>query len=410
METTISHMLSPNRNQNKKYTFYYDESNNVRKLALSDKIDGYNIEHDEDKYSSVNFVLGGVAHLNDSSTADFDALKKSIMLQPTAKEIKRGHVASGDFISMLKSRKLKGLFEWLLQSDLYVQFFNLNMEYWAYLDIIDDCVLFCVEQNLLSFNSIEHFRHYQDVHKNELYNVVSSNRERFIKFLKFYDYPYIIGKEKDFLKEIHDIVLDHYDTLIYKPLATHDEKLNMNSLRKLLEICVENGMDDFTLTTDFRSETKKEKPKVSENGDQDDNSDNYLVDAFAVFYRYRGMDFPNSKHIFDVEEVVKENFESSLPHDQELVKLDYQFDVSHNNLFIQVSDVVAGVIQKYFAYLNANRIEDIINVRDNLNPIQKTNLGLFRDLINKSDSECKQLLFYVMSMREHEKHYQFTFA
>lgn len=403
-------MLLPNRLQNKKYTFYYDESNNVRKLALSDKIDGYNIEHDEDKYSSFNFVLGGVAHLNDLSTADFDALKKSIMLQPTANEIKRDHVATGDFIFMLNSRKLKGLFEWLLQSDLYVQYFNLNMEYWAYLDIIEDCVEFCLEKNLLSFNSMEHHRHYQDVHKDELYKVVSSNREKFIRFLKSYDYPYFTGKEKSFLKELHDIVLDHYNTLLYKPLAAQDEKLHMNSLRELLEMCIKSEMDDFTLTTDFRFEAKEEKPKSSEDGDQDDSSDNYLVDAFAVFYRYRGMAFPNSKHIFDVEEVVKESFESSLPHDGELKKLDYQFNVSHDNLFIQVSDVVAGVFQKYFAYLNANRIEDIKNVRDNLNPIQKANLKLFRELINKSDSENKQLLFYVMSMLEHEKHYQFTFA
>ncbi|MGX6571888.1 hypothetical protein ACWM58_01320 [Klebsiella quasipneumoniae] len=184
----------------------------------------------------------------------------------------------------------------------------------------------------------------------------------------------------------------------------------MDSLRELLEMCIENEMEDFTLTTDFRYEVEEDKSKASEDEGQDDSSDNYLVDAFAVFYRYRGMDFPNSKHIFDVEEVVKESFESSLPHDEELVNLDYQFDVSHDNLFIQVSDVVAGVFQKYFAYLNANRIEDIKNVRDNLNPIQKANLELFRKLINKSDSENKKLLFYVMSMLEHEKHYQFTFA
>lgn len=407
-------MLSPIKRQNKKYTFYYDESNNVRKLALSDKIDGYNIEHDEDKYSSFNFVLGGIAHLNDSSTADFDALKKAIMLQPTAKEIKRDHVATGDFIFMLNSRKLKGLFEWLLQSDLYVQYFNLNMEYWAYLDIIEDCVLFCMEKNTLGFNSIEHCRHYQDLHKDELYKVVSSNRERFIRFLKSYDYPYFIGKEKSFLKELHDIVLDHYNILRHKPLATQDEKLQMDSLRELLEMCIQNGMDDFTLTTDFRTESDEDEPDEDESEsaqeDKDDSSDNYLVDAFAVFYRYRGMEFPDSKHIFDVEEIVKESFEASIPHDEELVKLDYRFEVSHDNLFIQVSDVVAGVFQKYFAYLNANRIEDIKNVRDNLNPIQKANLDLFREIINKSDKENKQLLFYVMSMLEHEKHYQFTFA
>lgn len=403
-------MSLPTRLQNKKYTFYYDESNNVRKLALSDKIDGYNIEHDEDKYSSFNFVLGGVAHLNNSSTADFDELKKSIMLQPTAKEIKRDHIATGDFIFMLNSRKLKGLFEWLLQSDLYVQYFNLNMEYWAYLDIIEDCVQFCLENHLLEFSSIVHYRDYQNLHKDELYKIVSSNREKFIRFLKSYDYPYFTGKEKNFLKDLHDIVLHHYNILLYKPLATQDEKLRMDSLRELLEMCIQNGMNDFTLTTDFRFEAKEDKPKTSENGDQDDSSDNYLVDAFAIFYQYRGMQFPNSKHIFDVEEVVKESFESSLQYDEKLVNFDYQFDISHDNLFIQVSDVVAGVFQKYFAYLNANRIEGIKSVRDNLNPIQKANLALFRELINKSDSENKQFLFYVMSMAEHEKHYQFTFA
>lgn len=403
-------MLSPNKRQNKKYTFYYDESNNVRKLALSDKIDGYNIEHDEDKYSSFNFVLGGIAHLNDSSNADFDALKKAIMLQPTAKEIKRDHIATGDFIFMLNSRKLKGLFEWLLQSDLYVQYFNLNMEYWAYLDIIEDCVLFCMENELLEFDSMEHFRYYQDIHKDELYKVVSSDRENFIKFLKSYDYPYFTGNEKSFLKELHGIVLEHYNILRHKPLATQDEKLHMDSLRELIEMCIQNGMDDFTLTTDFRVEADEEKPESAQEEDQNDSSDNYLVDGFAFFYRHRGMEFPNSKHIFDVEEIVKESFEASIPHDEELVKLDYRFEVSHDNLFIQVSDVVAGVFQKYFAYLNANRIEDIKNVRDNLNPTQKANLDLFREIINKSDKENKQLLFYVMSMLEHEKHYQFTFA
>ena len=182
----------------------------------------------------------------------------------------------------------------------------------------------------------------------------------------------------------------------------------MDSLRELLEMCIQNGMDDFTLTTDFRTESDEDESEPAQE-DKDDSSDNYLVDAFAVFYRYRGMEFPDSKHIFDVEEIVKQSFEASIPHDEELVKLDYRFEVSHDNLFIQVSDVVAGVFQKYFAYLNANRIEDIKNVRDNLNPIQKANLDLFREIINKSDKENKQLLFYVMSMLEHEKHYQFTF-
>ena len=48
--------------KNDVYTFYYDESNNVRKLYLSKQIDGYNVDHDEDKNTGVNFILGGIAH------------------------------------------------------------------------------------------------------------------------------------------------------------------------------------------------------------------------------------------------------------------------------------------------------------------------------------------------------------
>lgn len=388
-------MLLPDKLQNKKYTFYYDESNNVRQLVLSNKIDGYNIEHDKDKCASFNFVLAGLAHLNDSSTANFEALKKAIGLQPTAKEIKTKHVATGDFITMLNSRKLSVFFEWLLNSDLYVQYFNLNMEYWGYVDIIEDCVGFCLKKKLLNFNSDEHFRDYLDAHKNELYKVIRSNRENFIKFIKSYDYPYFEGKENKFLKELYKIVFDNYNTTIH----TQDENIHMNSLIELLELCLLYEMDDFTLTTDIR-------PSIGV-GNQNNNSDNYLVDAFYHFYLSRCMQFPNSKHVFDVEEVVKKAFQQY----PELAKLiNYTFDVSHNNLFIQISDVVAGVFQKYFTYLNFNSIEEIKNTRDLLNLTQKTNLELFRALIKKSDNENETLLFYVMSSSEHEKHYQFTFA
>ena len=131
--------MNPFPQQNKSYQFYYDESNNVRKLYLSKQIDGYNIDHDPDKHNSVNFVLAGVAHTGSSSSADFDDLRQRIQLQANAKEFKLKHLAKGDFLTMLTSKKLTAFFEWLLYGDLYLHYFHLNMEYWGYVDIIDDC-------------------------------------------------------------------------------------------------------------------------------------------------------------------------------------------------------------------------------------------------------------------------------
>ncbi|HEL5839660.1 TPA: hypothetical protein UOR19_003567, partial [Escherichia coli] len=261
--------------KNDVYTFYYDESNNVRKLYLSKQIDGYNVDHDEDKNTGVNFILGGIAHKGDSSTANFDALKKMIMLQSTAKEIKLKQIATGDFIYMLNSKKLTGFLEWLNESDLFIQYFNLNMEYWSYLDIIEDCVLFCMEKKLLRFYDEIQFRQYQDLHKDELYKVILNDKTSFIKELKSFDYPYLGGKEREFLKVMFNLTAEYAERIFNFPLSTLDEKLQINSLCDLLEMCIENGMEEFTFTLDERFDNE-----VRDN-------DNYILDAFTFFYRHR---------------------------------------------------------------------------------------------------------------------------
>lgn len=144
--------MNPFPQQNQSYQFYYDESNNVRKLYLSKQIDGYNIDHDPDKHNSVNFVLAGVAHTGSSSSADFDDLRQRIQLQANAQEFKLKHIAKGDFLTMLTSKKLTAFFEWLLYSDLYLHYFHLNMEYWGYVDIIDDCIHFGIQKGFIKIS------------------------------------------------------------------------------------------------------------------------------------------------------------------------------------------------------------------------------------------------------------------
>ncbi|HGS6329423.1 TPA: DUF3800 domain-containing protein [Klebsiella variicola subsp. variicola] len=375
--------------KNDVYTFYYDESNNVRKLYLSKQIDGYNVDHDEDKNTGVNFILGGVAHKGDSSTADFTVLKKTIMLQPTAKEIKLKQIATGDFIYMLKSKKLTAFLNWLNESDLFIQYFNLNMEYWSYLDIIEDCILFCMERKLLTFQDEIHFREYQDLHKDELYKVILNDKPSFIKELKSFDYPYLSGKEEQFLKTIFNFTAEYAEKVLNFPLSTQDEKLQIDSLCELLEMCIENGMNEFAFTLDERF------------GEDAKENDNYILDAFSFFYRQRALDFSQSKHIFDVEEIVKEEFDKQKEFDEDLANVDISFVVSDDNDFVQVSDVVAGLFQRYFQYINENKIIDVKSVRASLDKQQLRNIELFRAIIEKSDNENDRFLFYVMSKMEH---------
>jgi len=374
--------------KNKEYTFYYDESNNVRKFTLSNKINGYNIEHDKNKPVSFNFTLAGVAHSNLSSTANFDDLKKAIMFQPTANEIKTKHIATGNFISMLKSKKLKGVFEWLLKSDLYIHYFNVNIEYFSYIDIIDDCVDFCLRNRQLKFDSIEIHRDYLDTHKNELYTVICANRKKFISFVKLYDYPYITGKENIFLQDLYYIVFNYYETL-------YSNNIQMESLLDLLSICINCGMNEFNKTTSHKS---------TENY----MDDNYLIESFDVFYEFKSNIFPDSKHIFDTEDVIKERLDLLSMIMGE--KLNYHYEASHNNLFIQVSDIIAGVVQKYFSFLSENSIKNIQEIRKNLNKEQEANLYLFKSLILKSDSENKNFLYCVIPISEYDKHSEFTFS
>ena len=78
-ESTISiHKL---KNVDDVYTFYYDETNNVRKFHIIE--DGFNVT------DPGNFVLAGVLHKGLSKDIDYGPLFHSLNLQATAKELKR---------------------------------------------------------------------------------------------------------------------------------------------------------------------------------------------------------------------------------------------------------------------------------------------------------------------------------
>ena len=382
--------------QSKSYTFYYDESNNVRKLYLSKKIDGYNIDHDPDKHNGVNFILGGVAHKESSFSTNWSDLHKRIQLQANAKEFKLKHVATGDFLTMLTSKKLTAFMEWLLHSDLYIHYSNFNMEYWGYLDIIEDCVLFGRKKGFIRNLPDEHLNVYTMANKDALYSYVKANKVQFIQFLKSFDFPYLKGKEHAFIQALQGQISTYCVDLFTADNRDSFQIHLAHDLLQLLIACSDENIDDLTLTMDIRTD-----PPTDE--------DNLILDGFARFYQCRAQMFADSTHIFDMEKIVEADLQEVAKYVPEVAALNYTFADSKQDPLVQVSDVMAGFLQRYFDYLNTNSYKDIVETRKNLNDKQLINMELLRLLINKSDEENPLLLFYVISPLEQEKHKAFTY-
>lgn len=93
-------------NIHKHYTLYYDETNNIRRLALTDT----GLNHD----ALDCFVLGGIALEPGAELPDIGALRAQLRIQPSAPEMKLRHLVQGDYAACLGSHKLEYFLRWLL--------------------------------------------------------------------------------------------------------------------------------------------------------------------------------------------------------------------------------------------------------------------------------------------------------
>ena len=126
--------MNPNLNFDTDWIFYYDETNNFKKLHIKDRTDfNVNIEN--------NFVLGGLCH-DLSINIDESLIFSNIPLQKSAKEVKLKHIANGSFLEILKSTKLTVFMENIIKMPLYIHYQSLNPLYYSLVDIIDSILVF----------------------------------------------------------------------------------------------------------------------------------------------------------------------------------------------------------------------------------------------------------------------------
>lgn len=368
--------------------FYYDESNNIRVLRI--KSNGFNTDAHESP--SPCFLLAGVA-LPDSGIAvdesQVQLLNKKINLPANSDEMKFKNVATGTFLDNLKSAKLRNLLTWIKDSDYLIHYSNLNMEYWAVLDIIDDLCDYADSNRALNYAPAGGRYNYTQYHKDALYLLLKIRKAPFIAALRSCDYPNVKGKKvTKLIKELKKICkLATSPAARMKFKLSSEDNLKLKSLQKLFELC----------------------SKASELELVYEENEGVLIDGLEVFYRYRLEQYPTSSHIYDNEFKIEEHFNFLKDHDPVLSGGDYQFVNSKDYYEVQLSDVISGLFKNYFTFINDVCADEISSIKGNLNPLQKQNLELIKELILQTDRVDQQMLYYVSSASEHIKHADFMF-
>lgn len=348
------------QNTDEVYTFYYDETNNIRKLYLKDS--GFNVNKAD------NFILAGILHKGLSSDSDYSTLFQMLNLQKSAHELKLMHIAKGGFLDMLKSDKLLIILNWLIENKFYIHYFNLNITYWSVIDIIDSII----GELHHPFYSINHM-----LLKSDFYELANSNSDVFLNVLHEFNYP-DIPEEK-----VHDFCLWLIDFTCMHSCILSDFRANTleNLVKESLKI------EELPFVSGFHGRE--------------------LIGSFMVFYLRNLYLFKNSTHIFDEEKSIQNEIKNFPLTDNGMPIQNHVFVKSHNSEAVQLSDVIAGFLGKYFSYLKDVNDEQLVLDKAGLTSKQIKTLSALKQIIDISDDVSRGFFNVVSSEGEQRRNNRF---
>lgn len=339
------------------FTFYYDETNNIKKFYVR--------ENDFNYTFTANFVLGGLVHKG--AAPNVQPLIDSFKLQKTTKEVKFKYIAKGHFLDCLKSEKLRLFLQFVKDSDLYVHYSSLNILYWSIVDIVDSAIANSEMAQKLGHQFSTHL-------KNDLYKLSRLEIDSVIEL--FYDFEYPNIKKESVLSFIEALtsLFDGY-------LEQSEFHFGLESLRQILKEAKKKGSLPFIM----------------------DEDDYILLKDLSQFYLKPIYLFKNSIHIFDNEDFIFEMIEDYKILDGVTEIKNYSFVDSQTNQLVQLSDIFVGLIGKLSIYLNTSTREKIDIDFDSLSTIQQTNIDLLINLIDKSHNKNIGFLHSIDSYEEVSK-------
>lgn len=362
----ISRDLQNLKNIDDRYIFYNDETNNSRKFHIEKGV--FNTSEKE------NFILGGVLHLKKSKDINVNELFDTLNLQKTIKEVKFKYIVKfskdndyvEDFIEMLGSTKLNKCIRWISDNQLYIHYRNFNMLYYSIVDIVDSAI---ISSEIKGFD-----RYFVDTIKNDLYSVLSKEIEETKTLFYKYDYPNIKKiKIQSFIDELLGIIEPY---MIDQYLG-----ISMNILSKMLKVSKYANSLPFIM----------------------DEKNHILIDNFSQIFMSPLRIFKNSFHFFDNEVFIEDILNGYEFLDEGRIINHYKFVDSKECEFIQLSDVVVGLLGKYYSFIRNSSKNEIWNIVAGLDMNSYESLKLINDLILESSNICNGFIMNVTSLDELSK-------
>lgn len=338
------------------YTFYYDETNNVRRLHLTEG--KLNITAPE------CFVLGGIVHTGQPRSLDIASLHKALGLQATTTEMKVKHIGKGDFLALLGTDRFGTLFDWLEAEDLHLHYEAIDILYWSIVDVID---------SIISDPSAGFLATIGPQLKNSLYDLLRDDLAGTSELLGRYGYPNVGpgGREK-FMNELLDLAEFRQDLI---------DPFSYQMLKGVLRMGAK--MEHLTYL--------------------EDETPNVLIESFGPFFVNRIAAFAEATHILDREVVVEryiagQNFQV---HGRPLSN--FRFADSKSESGIQVSDLLSGILGKFFTYANRKTFEEISTDLARLPSSSRRNLAKFARHMDLAADVCAAFAHYILSLEDQRR-------
>lgn len=347
--------------RDEKLKFYYDESNFCGKFYHREKDGVYEFNSDMDK----DFILAGIVSENPDIVIDRNNLLQRLGLQDIVNEIKfKTQFSEGNFLSTIHKMRSCGLLEFVDENGLYIHIAQVNVFYYAVVDIVDS-VLDILELEEYAQSEFRGDLRYANNHLKQLvYKTLREKIDDTLRIFREYGYPDIAeGDIEAFCNDIAGLFGSRWD---------------QNTEQKYLSGMIRKAGKDREIT--FLRENDKD----------------IMVDDLGQFYLHFIGLFRDSEHIFDEQKVVKrwiENYIIIDKNDRQVTN--FRFVNSKTDILVQLSDVVSGLCGQMYEYLNKTDDHAIAQDVRQMDNQQLRCAKLLCSMIYKSDERNKGFIFSI---------------
>lgn len=328
-------------NNQTKYVFYYDESNNCRKFWVDDSKQQFNTDHTAD------FVLAGLVRKEEEKVeASLETFRKPLKLQANVEEIKfKNLYAKGDFLQCVKERRLFETLSWIDKSSFYIHYTNVNNLFYTLVEIFDSIV----KPDEISEFGYDYFKM-----KSVFYYMFKGKADALQILMFKYKYPNIQREE----------VEAFCNDLLFLLGSRREMKEEEKFLAGMLARAAES--DELVFLHD--------------------NDDYVMQENYAEFYADPIRKYQKSRYIFDEETTVQDIVKKQIAMGENMAD-NFKFVKSETDIFVQLSDVVAGILGKMFKYINSTSVNQRRRDVEGLSKLQVENILLIDKLRMEADRE-----------------------